>query len=78
MPRMPWTNAERYAALEEAAAVLTPLHPTTSLLLEHPEFRVTVCSPEAADMAMPSIAPLLRSKDGLQALLEVGTLVMPS
>ena len=50
----------------------------TSLLLEHPEFRVTVCSPEAADMAMPSIAPLLRSKDGLQALLEVGTLVMPS
>ena len=45
----------------------------TQLLMEHQEFRLTVCTPEAADLAMPSIGPLLRSKDGLQALLEFYT-----
>ena len=32
--RLPWT-ADRYVELEEAPAVLTPLHPTTVLLPEH-------------------------------------------
>ena len=45
----------------------------TQLLLEHKEFRATVCAPAVAELAMPSILPLLRSTDGLRALLEFYT-----
>jgi len=44
----------------------------TSLLLEHEEFRSTVCGP-SAEIAVPSIAQLLRSRHGLQALVEFYT-----
>ena len=45
----------------------------TALFLEHAEFRAMVCTPELSEQALPSILPLLRSRDGLLALIEFFT-----